>query len=308
MRVLEDAGNIHLLRFLPGGRRLLTAVTAFSPSLWFEVWSLPDGTRVRAQLPELDLRAWWDVGQGSAVAVHPSGEWCDIAWAGRLYSFHTVDGSPRPPPANVPAHQVALSPDGSHLVAAHITPEAKELYSVRLDAPTRAPARRELRPTFRHLVGFLPDGERIVTVDDAVRVGTASSDQDHATAAYPAEQALWPGLSPDGRHLGVLSRGSLYLYDPAALGKPRKIAGRQAGAAADLESFAFHPGGKIVAIVHGDTKTVKVYDLATLGRVQAWNWKAGMLGAVAFSPDGLVGAAGSRTGRIVLWDVDPALA
>jgi WD40 repeat protein len=59
-----------------------------------------------------------------------------------------------------------------------------------------------------------------------------------------------------------------------------------------------------VAVIHGGPTLVKEYDLSTLERVWTWQWKLGPLQSVAYSPDGNLGAAGSRDGRIVLWDVD----
>lgn len=70
-------------------------------------------------------------------------------------------------------------------------------------------------------------------------------------------------------------------------------------------SFAFHPDGRTLAVIHGGPTLLKVYDLATLRLARTYRWKLGPLGAVTFSPDGMRGAVGSRDGRILLWDVDP---
>jgi hypothetical protein len=37
---------------------------------------------------------------------------------------------------------------------------------------------------------------------------------------------------------------------------------------------------------------------------QAFNWEIGRLRSVAFSPDGMLAAAGGDRGKIVVWDVD----
>jgi WD40 repeat protein len=114
--------------------------------------------------------------------------------------------------------------------------------------------------------------------------------------------AQQPQISPDGTRLGLVGYGSMYVWDLTTLEKPRKISG--SSNFGDFRSFAFHPNGKTVAVIHGGPTLVKVYDLATLERVQTWKWKLGPLTSVAFSPDGTLGAAGSEDGRIIVWDVD----
>jgi hypothetical protein len=38
--------------------------------------------------------------------------------------------------------------------------------------------------------------------------------------------------------------------------------------------------------------------------VQVFDWDVGRLRSTAFSPDGMLAAAGGDAGKIVLWDVD----
>jgi WD40 repeat protein len=49
---------------------------------------------------------------------------------------------------------------------------------------------------------------------------------------------------------------------------------------------------------------VKVYDLPTLRLRHKYQWKVGPLNSVAYSPDGLLGAAASQEGKVVVWDVE----
>ena len=42
----------------------------------------------------------------------------------------------------------------------------------------------------------------------------------------------------------------------------------------------------------------------SLTQTQGFKWKAGKLSCVAFSPDGTLAAAGTESGKVVLWDVD----
>ena len=304
MLVLQAGDSVMQLQFLPDGRRLLAWVLSAQKVVNFDVWTLPDGGRVRLPLPRLDLKSWWNAGCGNAVAVHPTGESCYVAWDGRLFSFRTTDGTPRPAPEGVRAHQAVLSPGGDRLLAADLTHDRKQLAALTADASGGTVVWcRPLPPQFRHVAGFLPDGERFVTIADMVRISTFATGDEQAATRYPAGHAYQPQLSPDGRYLGVIGYGSMYLFDTAALGKPRRITSTRTYG--NFVSFAFHPNGRTLAVIHGGPTLVKIYDLGTLRLVRKYNWKLGPLGCVAFSPDGVLGAAGSDDGRIVLWDVDP---
>lgn len=66
---------------------------------------------------------------------------------------------------------------------------------------------------------------------------------------------------------------------------------------------AFHPSGRYLAATSNDA-TVKLYDTATWTVAHTYTWNIGRMRSVAFSPDGTLAAAGSDTGKIVVWDVD----
>lgn len=73
--------------------------------------------------------------------------------------------------------------------------------------------------------------------------------------------------------------------------------------ARQFTDIAFHPAAAVVAATNLDP-TVRLYD-ATTGRVvRTYDWQVGKLRCVAFSPDGQLAAAGSDSGKIVVWDVD----
>ena len=67
--------------------------------------------------------------------------------------------------------------------------------------------------------------------------------------------------------------------------------------------LAFHPSGRYLAATSNDA-TVKLYDTSTWEVVQTFDWDIGRLRSVAFSPDGMLAAAGGDKGKIVVWDVD----
>ena len=270
-------------------------------------WVLPTagGEPVPLDLPPLRRDDWWYAAEnGNAVAVHPDGDRCWVAWGDALYDGRTADGRRLTGTAGVTAHHVACSPDGGRVVAANRPHNGQRwLTTIAFAAGKPERTRRPLPDTFRHLVGFLPDGDRIVVLDgDRVCIRAVESDDDLASVKFPGRLAYYPAISPDGRHLGIAGYGSFYLYDLPGLGKPRQI--KASSNWGDFRSFAFHPDGRTLAVIHGGPTLVKLYDVETLKLRTKLNWKLGSLRTVAFSPDGTLGAAGSDDGRIVVWDVD----
>jgi WD40 repeat protein len=67
--------------------------------------------------------------------------------------------------------------------------------------------------------------------------------------------------------------------------------------------LAFHPSGHFLAATNNDA-TVKLFDAKTWKLAHTFTWKIGKMRSIAFSPDGALAAAGSDTGKVVVWDVD----
>lgn len=304
MQVLTVGAPVRQVRFLPDGRRLLVSRSPEPASgrSALDLISLADGARQTLTMPATEGRDRID-----AVALSPDGQICYVARDGRMHAFRTSDASRLPGFDQVQGQQVIVSRDGSRLLIGHFVYPSRQVH-LQVTALTvqggayRVLWQRELEAP-AHLAGFLPDGERFVSIDDkAVHVRAFTDGEALAKARYPSHNIYHPQISPDGKHLGVIGYGSMYFYDTAAPGKPRKISsGRTFG---DFRSFAFHPGGRQLAVIHGGPTLVKLYDLATLRLTAKFNWKVGALMCLAFSPDGMLGAAGSHDGRIVLWDVD----
>jgi WD40 repeat protein len=302
MHLLQAGDSVIQLRFFPDSRHLLACVASEKHVVNFDVWTLPDGGRVRLPVPELEAKAWWNEGTVNSVAIHPSGVLCYIARAGRLFSFRTADGTPLAVPEGVPANQVILSPGGDRLLTADLTYSRQQLAAVRLDARGGTVLwQRALPARFRQVAAFLPDGEHFVTIADTVSICSFATGDEQAVTRYPSSYASQPQLSPDGQHLGAIGYGSMYLFAIAALGKPRRITSTRTYG--NFKSFAFHPDGRTLAVIHGGPTLLKIYNLETLRLAETLRWKLGPLESVAFSPDGRWGAAGSQDGRIVLWEV-----
>lgn len=108
-------------------------------------------------------------------------------------------------------------------------------------------------------------------------------------------------LSPDGSAVACRTRNMIRIY-PAA-GGGGKVSVITNDGKQHFTGIAYHPSGRSLAATSND-KTVKLYDVATGQPTKAFTWDIGRTRSIAFSPDGLLAAAGSDTGKVVVWDVD----
>lgn len=295
MTVLDAGGRPLQLRFLPDGR-LLVGLRSPTGEGSVEVWAVPSGDRVRIPIP--DRQSWYLVNQ---LAVHPSGDRFFLA-CGTLLTF-AADGNAVPDGPAGAADEVVMPPARGRIVTCHRTPAGETLVTGLTGAGERLWQTAYPSTKYHSVAGFLPDGKQYLLLGDRKVVArTFAADGEVASTRYPARHATHPQLAPDGRHLGVIGYGGMYVYDTSPLGPPRQIKG--SGNFGNFLAFAFHPAGRTLAVVHGAATLVKLYDLDTLALRTKLNWKVGPLTCLAFSPDGLLGAAGADDGRVVIWDAD----
>jgi WD40 repeat protein len=108
-------------------------------------------------------------------------------------------------------------------------------------------------------------------------------------------------LSPDGLTVACRTRNTLRIYPSAGTwGTVPEVVndGKQ-----HFTGIAYHPSGRYLAATSND-KTVKLYDAESGHLARGYDWDVGRMRSVAFSPDGLLAAAGSDTAKVVVWDVD----
>jgi len=169
-----------------------------------------------------------------------------------------------------------------------------------------------------------PDGSRIYCLTKGV---ISSRDPERwdslGGACLPGRKSNQLAIAPDGSCLVIRAGPFLLVCDAHDFDrKPRKVRGD----GSDFTRIAFHPSGRFLSAASGVT-TVNFYNTKTwqvvlifkwdIGRFRSFEyyghasprrkrttWIAGGLRSVAFSPDGLLAAAGSDTGKIVVWDVD----
>jgi WD40 repeat protein len=117
-------------------------------------------------------------------------------------------------------------------------------------------------------------------------------------------------FSPNGRLLAAACENTLTVWEtPAEEGDsgtirvvPQAIFTCKSGRR-HFQGLAFTPDGHHLAATHND-KTVRIWDTRSWTERVAFDWGIGEVVCIAFSPDGMVAAAGGRSGRIVVWDVD----
>jgi WD40 repeat protein len=107
--------------------------------------------------------------------------------------------------------------------------------------------------------------------------------------------------SPDRGLIAGIRTIRLTILSAADLTKP--LATLKNNVQRDFTDLAFHPSGRYLAVTSND-ETVKLYDTATWQIARTFTWKIGRMRSIAFSPDGALAAAGSDSGKVVVWDVD----
>lgn len=106
-------------------------------------------------------------------------------------------------------------------------------------------------------------------------------------------------FSADGRTLAFRSGRSISLWDM----QTRQVRRTIKISRVLPWDLAFHPNGKLLAIA--GKPLVTLWDTSTGRKVNSYDWSIGKeILSLAFAPDGMTAAAGSNTGKVVLWDLD----
>lgn len=306
-------GRVESLAFGPDGRTLAVPHRLDGLLVWDDVTAggppraLPRGfdnphgrVRFSADGRRVGCRGWF-----RAVAIDPAG--------GDVVAFETevMDCE----------YYGALTPDGTAVVLAQRKPRVDPAP----DAHTRLSLRPLSDPQFAgdrwtlelpcwvwDEAAFFPGAAAFVNPELVPLPGTAKYEahwvvRDTATGTATrstpplGRRPVQAAVSSDGRWVAGVHTKHLVAWradDPGAPPVERKNDGRL-----HFTGLAFHPSGAYLATTSTDT-TVRVYDTATWEVVRTYAWDVGRLRCVAFSPDGLLAAAGGEKGQIVVWDVD----
>jgi WD40 repeat protein len=157
---------------------------------------------------------------------------------------------------------------------------------------------------------FYPDGKQFATIEakyhpwqghweGRVRVRAADDGRVMQEAVSDCKQGGVLRVSPDGEWIAFGAAKFLIVHEGDHITRFVKIPIKK-----KITGLAFHPSGRYLATVSGDT-TVSLHDRdANWAVTRTFDWKIGTLKSVAFSPDGALAAAGGAKGQVVLWDVD----
>lgn len=290
----------------------------------------PDGGRLLAPRPDRTGSSCWSLAEGRttpdvweedvevrSVAFTPDGKW--MLAAGRWVFLRRVATGERVEVRYAAPYAewatVALAPSGKRFVAT--------LGDYSADPPARLVCRAVSDPAadiwsvdvnrLLHTVAmFLPGGRRFVAVewwngDTGSEHGPAFVTRDSRTGEAVSEvREQGNGYaavvqSPDLRFVAGRYKNRVTAYRTEDFRAPAGVV--QNDSRKDFTGVAFHPSGRYLAATSNDT-TVKLVATDTWQVTRTFTWNIGRLRSVAFSPDGTRAAAGSDTGKVVVWDLD----
>ena len=309
MLVLDTGRNTAVWRveFAPNGTKLVTSTDAAA-----RVFDVATGQRIEFG----GYTYFWN---GTHASFHPSGQFLigtGIGAGGPLiYDFEKQKNWREPNENVIEVTRAAFTADGKTVVyIAEPYQEAKQLvcrtwnangrlgrgWTVTLDADIRS----------CKALAVLSDGKRFATAHISATHGgqivirSLGSGATLAMADFPtAKTNSTPELAvaPDDSIFVAQSQNVLHVFteiEPEPTFRTVKNSGTK-----HFTGIAFHPSGKYLAATSNDT-TVKLYDTTTWEVARTFTWDIGKMRSIVFSTDGTLAAAGSDSGKVVVWDVD----
>ena len=157
---------------------------------------------------------------------------------------------------------------------------------------------------------FLPDGERFVATGSEHRTNSRRTHEYHVpvqrvfdahTFAILETVDAWQHDGPPhfcGHWMATSHSSGVQFHDTFDFSRWVSVkSGRRKFAA-----FAADPAGQFFLTASGHR--VSVWETKTWTETKTFAWKAGAITCLAVAPDGLTAAAGTATGKVVVWDVE----
>ena len=132
-----------------------------------------------------------------------------------------------------------------------------------------------------------------------MRLAEPATGRDVSVLRGHGDTATALAFSPDGATLAAACGQFLWAWDVRSGGSLT----RQKVDRLHFQAIAFTPDGRLLAAVRND-RTARFWDTRTWKEHAAFDWEVGPLVSLAVSPDGMRAAAGSKRGKIVVWDLD----
>lgn len=294
MHVWQVGESVHQIRFLPESDRLLIGYHQEGEN-HIDVCSIHGDERVRLLLPS--DRRWHSKKQ---IAIPSTGETCYVAGNGIICERSLLDGSPTTSTENLGGDEVVLSQNDRRLLTAWNDSYSRGYTTWEKSSTGWQFMGESSEETNPWIVGILPDGERFVTIQMDIHVLDFATGDVLDTHRYRGNYVFEVCLSPGGKWLGLVGYSNVYVFNLEAHEKPKRIKVTSTAG----NHLVFHPDEETVAIIHDAPTLIKIYELPALKKIKTLRWKLGALTCLDYSPDGMLGAAGSADGRIIVWDVD----
>ncbi|HWX22187.1 MAG TPA: protein kinase [Candidatus Binatia bacterium] len=332
LRTLPTDNSVWSLEFSPDGSRLATAGWSSEALVWnlatqrppeklqghyLTVWSAgfsPDGATIVTTGTDQTIRLWdtATLHLKSILRGHGSEVWCAcfspdgalLASGGKDRNVMLWSGKPpaaRGEVRNADRTCPTFSPDGKCIAATMITGSRfhssvwnAEDHTLIVDFPDD------------NVIGFSPDGTRVISWDAGEAGLKMTAIKDHAGArvalggigANTGPFYPW-GFSPGQETFFAIDRAGLVRFWEAGSGR---LLGSWQGPVPPIHSATLGPGGRHLAISLEREKVVRLYERATGHEMQLAGHHDFACG-LAISPDGATLASGSVDGTIRLWMV-----
>jgi len=160
-----------------------------------------------------------------------------------------------------------------------------------------------------HGIAFSPDGRVLATgcycwkVNEKatafIRLLDVASGREQGRLVGHSSVTWSVAFSPDGKYLAADSGPFIWVWNVRTEQPVTRLkVGRY-----EFKQVAFTPDGRFLAAT-GNEGTVRFWDTATWRQHVAFDWDIGPLVSLDIARDGLRAAAGSKRGKIVVWDID----
>jgi WD40 repeat protein len=158
---------------------------------------------------------------------------------------------------------------------------------------------------------FSPDGTFLVAggLGNDALLWRLAEGGDPAGQLWHTARVQRTAFTPDGRLLATAAGKTMRLWEVPQSATPHQFVSQRVclhqfrAFATVIGCLTISPDGRLLAA--GDNKSrVRLWEIATGREIGDYNWGIGIIGGVAFAPNGATAAAAGSGKAIVVWDVD----